>query len=178
MAAVRRGVHSVRLEVRDLVNQSTLNTILASVSLFTVLVTLLSGVYAYAQLKLKVDTMWAFQMRRAVSEAVSGGLATLHSPLTFTAKALKTLAPIRDSLIEFGKEHEGESQLEITFKLEAEFGDILLKDFCLPLKTSHGACILAALQIAQGSPVEITFDPYTQMPSLPLMSLHSKQRKL
>lgn len=148
------------------------------ISIVTAFTVLYNIVVWKATITVKVDTMWAFQMRRAVSEAVSSGLATLNSPLTFTSRALDTLAPIRDKLIAFGKEHKGEDQLSLTYQIEAFFGDELLKDFCLPLKTSHGACILAALQIAKGAPVEITFDPYTDMPSLPLISLHSKQRKL
>ena len=148
------------------------------ISVVTAFTVLYNIVVWKATITVKVETMWAFQMRRAVSEAVQGGLATLNSPLTFTSKSLDALAPIRDRLIAFGKEHNGEGQLAMTFELEACFGDELLKEFCLPLKTSHGACLLAALQIAKGSPVDITFDPYTEMPSLPLMALPSRNRRI
>jgi hypothetical protein len=158
-------------------SQSTVNTILASSALFTVLITLLTGVYAYAQLKLKVDTMWAFQMRRAVSEAVEGGLATLNSPLSFTMPALETLAPIADRLRALANRYPMASQLELAFLIEEHYGDELLERFCIPLRTSHGACVLAALEVAKGGPIDITFNPSIK-PSLPLMRLHEKERKL
>jgi len=159
----------------------TINSVASFSALFISVVTAMTLLYNVAvwkaKIEVKVETMWAFQMRRAVSEAVEGGLATLNSPLAFTATALDALAPIRDRLIAFGKAHQGESQLELTFHIEAAFGDELLENFCLPLKTSHGACVLAALEIAKGSPIDISFDPHFK-PSLPLMRLSKLERKM
>jgi hypothetical protein len=159
-------------------SQGNLNTILASVALFGVVVTLLGGVYGFAQMKLKVDTMWAFIMRRAVSEAIEGGLATLNSPLAFTRTALAALEPLAPSLRALAAAHPKASQLDLAFLIEQKYGEELLERFCIPFKTSHGACVLAALEIAKGAPIEISFDPQAEKPNLPLMKLHERERKM
>jgi len=41
-----------------------------------------------ARIEVKVDTLWDFQMRRAVAEAVSKGVATINSPLKVTGHAM------------------------------------------------------------------------------------------
>jgi hypothetical protein len=105
-----------------------------------------------AGIDVKVDTMWAFQMRRALSEAVSSGLASVNSPIVFTPEAIASLDPIRDELLAFWKTvPEGTSDAAALLLIEARFGEDLLRLVCIPCGLSHGACLLLAMTIAKGS---------------------------
>jgi hypothetical protein len=97
----------------------------------------------------KVDTMWAFQMRRAVSEIASSGVGTVNSPITFTQDARSAMNPLKDELIAFNAGIEKKSDAEALLEIERVFGDRLLKLVCLPCGLSHGACLLLALAVAR-----------------------------
>jgi hypothetical protein len=97
----------------------------------------------------KVDTMWAFQMRRAVSEVAASGLGTVNSPITFTQDAKTAMDPLKDELIAFNRGIETKSDAEALLEIERVFGDRLLKLACLPCGLSHGACLLLALAVAR-----------------------------
>ena len=116
----------------------------------------------FGALQLKVDTMWAFQIRRAMSEVVQTGLGEMNSPLVFTPEAYASLAPIKPQLIRFFdslpdsiRSDDAESLLAI----ERAYGDELLLRTCVPHKLTHGACLLMALAIAkrQENKLEIRF---------------------
>ncbi len=108
------------------------------------------GAVKLAKLEVKVDTMWDFQMRRAFSEAVKTGVATMNSPLHFDQEVRENLAPIRDELQQFWKTHHTVPMLDFIIMLETKFGDQLLKEICIPRGLSHGACLLVALAVARG----------------------------
>jgi hypothetical protein len=110
-------------------------------------------------LEVKVETMWAFQMRRAVSETVASGMGTLNSPLKFSDLATASLEPIKQNLLDFWKTMPpGISDAEALLLIEARFGDDLLQYVCIPCKLSHGACLLLALTIAKQS-TQFDLDP-------------------
>ena len=46
--------------------------------------------------------------------------------------------------------HRRYDQADFLLGLEADFGNEMLTRFCIPLKASNGACLLAAMQIALG----------------------------
>lgn len=109
-----------------------------------------TGGIRFGKLELKVDTMWAFQMRRALAESVNSGVATMNSPLKFTSEIRAYLDPIRLSLREFHqavgfKMNDTEELLEI----ERRFGDNLARDVCIPCRISQGSCLLLALAVAR-----------------------------
>ena len=139
-----------------------MNTIAAFSALLVSIMTIATVIYSSAtrtaKLEVKVDTMWAFQMRRAVSEAVSSDLADLNSPLAFHPDTLRVLDPLRDRLQTFVREHRSLKTLDLLFALEQQFGADLLVDFCIPLGTYQGACLLAALQVGFDKPIEVTND--------------------
>ncbi len=120
--------------------------------------------YKLARIDVKVETLWAFQMRRAMSEAVLQGAATLNSPLTFTPEALATVNPLKPALIEWWNTRgKNLSHIDALFDLELKFGEKLVQNLCLPHKYSHGACILLALAVASNSS---TIDLILAPPSL------------
>ena len=106
----------------------------------------------FGRLELKVDTMWAFQMRRAMSEVVESGIGSLNSPLIFNEDAKRALDPLRSELVNFAAKLQiNISDGELLLEIEHEFGDRLLMQVCVPCKLSHGACLLLAMAIAKQS---------------------------
>jgi len=108
----------------------------------------------FAKLELKVDTMWGFQMRRAMSEVVDKGIGTMNSPLVFNDDARKRLEPLKDALIRFYQMlPPTTSDGEVLLAIEKDFGDDLLDRVCIPCGLSHGACLLLAMAIAKQTDV-------------------------
>ena len=123
---------------------------LSATSIIGLLLFIIKVSMAIGVLKLKVDTMWAFQMRRAMSEAVDDGVGSLNSPLVFSDDARERLNPIKQDLIAFyAKLPPKLTDGEILLKIEHEFGDRLLIMVCVPCGLSHGACLLLAMAIAR-----------------------------
>ena len=96
MAAVCYHLHGHRV-VQGSMNASAINTIMAAsaliISIMTIATVLYNSATRMAKLEVKVDTMWAFQMRRGAAEAVTNSIATINSPLNFHADALAALHP-------------------------------------------------------------------------------------
>ncbi len=136
----------------------SMNTALAVASLIISVITIATVVYnsatRMAKLEVKVETMWAFQMRRGAAEAINSGLAVMESPLHFAPDVLAHLDPIRDQLQCLAANNKGDSQIDLLWKIEQEFGVDLLMEFCIPLRTSSGACSLAALSVALGTDID------------------------
>jgi len=110
----------------------------------------------FTALQVKVDTMWAFQMRRAISEVVEKGIGTMNSPMTIFQEARERLEPIKPRLIDFwetlGKKL---SDTEAPLEIERQFGNELLTLVCVPCGLSHAACLIVALSVARQ---QATFD--------------------
>lgn len=146
-------------------NEGAINTVMAASALIVSILAIATVVYnsasRMARLEVKVETMWAFQMRRGAAEAVTNQIATLNSPLSFRADALEALSPMKERLALFAQEHNGASEVEFFWMLERAFGDELVKRFCIPFNVSQGACLLAAMQVATNAPVPI--EPYRKV---------------
>ena len=138
---------------------ATVNTIAAFSALIVSIITGFTVVYnsatRLAKIEVKVETLWAFQMRRGAAEAVTNNMATLNSPLNFRADVLATLNPMKERLQLFAREHQGVTEVEFFMLLERAFGDELVKRFCIPLKVNQGACLLASMQVALQAPIPI-----------------------
>lgn len=110
------------------------------------------GAWRLAKIELKVDTMWDFLMRRAQSEAVQKGLATMNSPMMVKDDALSIMAPLAVRLRGFY-----ESMLvkpddtHLALLIEAEMGDDILRDICIPHGLLMGACLPLAVAVAKSS---------------------------
>jgi hypothetical protein len=134
------------------IDWSQLSLTLSMATVLGAIVMLVKGAMRLGALEIKVETMWAFQMRRAVSETITTGLGQMKSPLIFTAAARAALDPIRGELLDFWKRlPRGISDGEALLAIEARFGDVLLRNVCIPCALSHGACLLLALDIAKQS---------------------------
>jgi hypothetical protein len=131
--------------------------LLAASSLVLSLISIASLVYfagyKISGLQVKVDTMWAFQMRRAFGETVERGLGTMNSPLEIKSEAWALLEPLREAL-QAAWSKNGLSKLsdaDALLEIETKFGPKLLSTVCLPAKLSYGACLIVALAVAKNT---------------------------
>lgn len=101
-------------------------------------------------MNVKIDTMWNFQVRRAMSEVPERGIGSQNSPLAFTEDARRALDPIKDELIKFNEtELKNKDDAEALLAIERQFGERLLDLVCKPCSLSHGACLLLACAVAR-----------------------------
>ncbi len=105
-----------------------------------------------AKLELKVDTIWEFIMRRALSEGVAKNVFKVNSPVRITSEASVWFAPIAEELRNFynsfsNRKSDGEMMLEI----ERKFGEQIAREICRPHNLVAGSCLRAALEVAKGN---------------------------
>lgn len=118
---------------------------------FTIYLAGIKNATRIAKIELKVDTMWSFQMRRAMSEVVEKNLGVMESPLVFNSHVIKELDPMKEALqTAYHRRWVGLTDAEMLLEIERDFGDQLIHRVCIPHNLSHGACLLLALTIAKG----------------------------
>lgn len=106
-----------------------------------------------AKLEVKVDTMWAFQMRRSISESVQKGVATMNSPVKVTPEAKAWFETLRAELQAFyAKLGRKLTAHEMALEIERRFGDRMLKEVCIPQGLYEGVCLLIAMEVAKEAP--------------------------
>jgi len=110
-----------------------------------------------AAINVKVETMWMFQIRRGVSEAIVQGIATKNSPLKFDEAALKRLEPLKEELVSFVHELPPDtSDPEAMLMIENKFGSKIVDTVCIPTGLSHASCLLLAYSVAkQLNPIDL-----------------------
>jgi hypothetical protein len=103
-----------------------------------------------ATLTVKVDTMWTFMMKRAVSEAVGNDLMKHNSPLEITAKGYNYIKPMANEMWQYYQKHAiSASKLndaDLALAIERDFGERLLKEICIPNNLLFGECIILAIE--------------------------------
>jgi len=99
-------------------------------------------------LDVKVETIWSFLMKRALSEAIVQGVATHNSPVRVTDEAKRWMSdlipPIRDFYAKSGRRNITDA--ELAMEIERRFGDRILNEVCIPHGLYMGACLLIAIQ--------------------------------
>ena len=104
-----------------------------------------------AKLEVKVDTMWDFQMRRAMAEAVTKGVATMNSPLTIDEKTAmdwlgNLVLPLREFYGRFGKNL---TDRDLMLAIERQFGNQIVRQVCVPHGLKDGSCLIIAAAVAK-----------------------------
>ena len=132
----------------------------AIIGALTGIVSIASVVYLagtkLAALEVKVDTIWDFIIRRAMSEAVFKGIGVINSPLKITPAAYKMMTYFEPELRTFYQQHgQGLQDRQFLFEIERRFGERLVKDVCIPNGLLMGACLLIALSVAKGEYAEL-----------------------
>lgn len=104
----------------------------------------------FAQLELKVNTLWDFLMRRSIETGISNGVITMNSPIKSTESMEELLAPMINDFADFYKYSCcGLSDRDTFIAFEREFGDRILREICIPHKIHQGAAIFAAIDVAK-----------------------------
>jgi hypothetical protein len=122
-----------------------INTVLSVVSLLGLL-----WVFAVkvTKMEVKIETIWSFLMKRALSEALVQGVATHNSPVRVTDEAKRWMSdlipPIRDFYAKLGRRNITDA--ELAMEIERRFGDRILNEVCIPHGLYMGACLLIAIQ--------------------------------
>jgi hypothetical protein len=119
----------------------------------SLLATICAGVYKFAKLEVKVDTMWKFQLRRARLEAKYTGAIKENSPMIVTEKARAAYAGLLPDLKHFYKTagRQAASDEDLALALERAFGERLVREVCPALGFSEGACLVVAVQLLKES---------------------------
>jgi hypothetical protein len=122
-----------------------LNSIVSVTSLLGVL---WLGVATTTALEVKVEKIWSFLMRRAVSEALVQGVATRNSAIRLTDGAKRRMSDlIPPNKGFYGKlGHRNITDAELALEIERRFGDRILNEVCIPHGLYMGACLLIAIQ--------------------------------
>lgn len=104
-----------------------------------------------AKVELKIDTVWEFLVRRAVSEAVVKGVATINSPVRLAENAREWLEPLKSALTQFyARQGHGLTDGQLMMAIEQQFGDRIFREVCIPHGLWAGACLVLAAEIAKG----------------------------
>ena len=102
------------------------------------------------QIELKVDTLWDFQLRRGISEAVQKGAATVNSPVTITDEARKWMSSLAVELRAFYRTlGRTLSDRDLAIEIERRFGERLVKEVCIPRGIFEAACLVIAVHVAK-----------------------------
>ena len=106
-------------------------------------------------MEVKIDTVWKFLMKRALSEALVQGVATRNSPVRVTDEAKRWMRDLLPAIREFyatlGRQNITDEELAL--EIEGRFGDLILHEVCIPHGLYMGACLLIAIQaVKEASP--------------------------
>lgn len=107
----------------------------------------------FARLEVRVGIIWKSLMRRAVSESVQKGIASLNSPVTIRDEAKKWMDKMRPELQAFYRRlGRNLTPDELAMEIERRFGDEILREVCIPNGLSEHACLLIAREVAREGP--------------------------
>lgn len=104
----------------------------------------------FTRLEVKVDTMWDFQMRRAMSEGLREGVLKHNSPIAPTPEALAWLDSLKHELQSFyAKLGKRLSDRDLAIEIERRFGRKILEEVCIPHGLFQGVCLILAKEVAK-----------------------------
>jgi len=110
----------------------------------------------FSRMEVRVETMWDFLMRRAVSEAIQKGIATLNSPVEISNDAKLWMKELSNELRRFYQRIGRQlSDRELALEIERRYGDQILKQVCIPNGLFQGVCLLIAVAVAKEEPVDL-----------------------
>lgn len=108
-----------------------------------------------ARLEVKVDTIWDYIIKKAMTDALSKGVATQNSPITVPEEVRKWVAASIDNdlyraLRELYKEHKKLSDNNLALKIQEKLGAQIAKEMCIPNDNlNYDSCLFIALELAK-----------------------------
>lgn len=123
-----------------------------------------------AEIKIKVETMWNFLLKRGVAEGVNNGMLTMNSPVRLTPESARVMEHMAAELTAFRDEKfPAADEKLLALEIEKAFGDRLVKEVCVPNNISYGVCLLIATAVARGGhPLTEILDEYKVPKPTPL----------
>jgi hypothetical protein len=108
------------------------------------------AVKQFARLEFKVDTLWDFVMRRALTEGVARGLINFNSPVKISDPDIRArYAPIAQELKAFYRRAgRNMSDTDLFREISVRWGDWILKNICIQYGLVAGSCITIAVALA------------------------------
>lgn len=127
-----------KLRERSLTNRKDIDDVLERLEVFDL-----------GRTKFCVETLWVFQLRRGMLEAVTNDLGTEKSPFRLTASASQLLEPILPELKAFYKEIGGDKIgiVELSVALESKFGEKIVEEVCKKVNVTKAACMVVAISM-------------------------------
>lgn len=110
-----------------------------------------------AKLEVKVDTIWDYLIKKAMTDALNSGMATQNSPIHITDEIKARVTAhigykLYNSLRKLYKEHQQLSDNALALKIQQQFGEQIAKEMCIPNEDlSYETCLFIALEIAKSN---------------------------
>ena len=112
--------------------------------------------WMFAQVNIKVDTMWAFSLQRGMLEGIKRGDASYASPYTVSGESLAWFdhngfaADLRKL---YAACPPGIPDLDLAYKIQAQFGERLIREVCVPKGVLAGYTLVVAVAVAKSTNV-------------------------
>lgn len=99
-----------------------------------------------SRIESRMEILWAFHIRRGISEAVEHGLLTSNSPLELKKNVVPKYPSLFESVRDFYDRLGGKklSDVELVAQMEDRFWP-MIKPLCLKEKINDGACLAILL---------------------------------
>lgn len=121
-------------------------------TIVTIVVLIFKASSRFSAMEVKLNIIWDFLIKRALSEALSKGIVTMNSPPVLASTAPHDwFGPIKDALHAWWKETGQKigDDAKATFAIQAKWGQWIYDNVCLPQKLTSGECLWAALLVAK-----------------------------
>jgi hypothetical protein len=100
-----------------------------------------------------IDTLQIYLLKRGAEEAVQKKLGTLNSPLVFHSDVVNQFMglTVANDIRKFVKTSNNVAlpDPKLAFEIEKKFGNDIIKQMCVPMGVTMGACLLMVLDIAK-----------------------------
>lgn len=136
----------------------SLEEIVADTQIIVEILVFLAGLVAWiiklsrhqAQIQLKVDTLWSYQIRRGTAETIHYGDRSLNSHLVVNDDVKKFFDPIVERIQSFYR-HRGRrlDPTDLAVAIEITFGDDILEKVCIPHGISMDVALVVAMEVAK-----------------------------
>ncbi len=104
----------------------------------------------------RVETLWAFQLRRAAIEVMNRGIGKVNSPVVISDEAKSWMASLAEELKAFYRQMgRNLSTTQLAEEIERRWGAEIVKQVCIPHGLFQGACLLIAMEVAREAGKEL-----------------------
>jgi hypothetical protein len=134
-----------------MINQLIINAVMFFVTIITCFFIIReSHKNRFRAIENKLDIVWEYIYNRAKTEFLIKKMGTINSPIKVNDGVKEWYKPISHELREtYNKVGPNLTDKELFIHIHEKFGEWITKNICIPYKLESGACIIAAIAIAQ-----------------------------